>query len=82
VQTRSTNKRSTVGHRILRPGRRKANAKRRFGFGALLKSEGLIAVVAVLAISFLACFGVAVLTWFTYRERYGVGFIEYLRLFL
>ena len=48
----------------------------------MLKSEGLIAVVAVLAISFMACFGVAVLTWFTYRERYGVGFIDYLGLFL
>lgn len=62
----STEKRSTAGRRVLR----------------VLKSEGLIAVVAVLAISFMACFGVAVLTWFTYRERYGVGFIEYLRLFL
>lgn len=48
----------------------------------LLKNDALIAAVAVLAISFVACFGVAVLTWFTYRERYGVGFIEYLRLFL
>lgn len=48
----------------------------------LLKNDALIAAVAVLAVSFIACFGVAVITWFTYRERYGVGFIEYLRIFL
>ena len=48
----------------------------------LLKNDALIAAVAVLAVSVIACFGVAVITWFTYRERYGVGFVEYLRLFL
>lgn len=51
-------------------------------FLRLLKNDTLIAALAVLAVSFIACFGVAVITWFTYRERYGVGFIEYLRLFL
>lgn len=66
MQTGSTQKQLTVARRILR----------------LLKSDALIAAVAVLAVSFFACFGVAVVTWFTYRERYGVGFIEYLRLFL
>lgn len=66
MQTRSTAKQLTVGRRILR----------------LLKNDALIAAVAVLAVSFIACFGVAVITWFTYRERYGVGFIEYLRIFL
>lgn len=48
----------------------------------LLKSDALIAAVAVLAVSFVACFGVAVITWLTYRERYGIGFLDYLRLFL
>lgn len=66
MQTGSTRKQPTVARRILR----------------LLKNDALIAAVAVLAVSFIACFGVAVITWFTYRERYGVGFIEYLRLFL
>ena len=66
MQTRSTQKQLTVGRRVLR----------------LLKNDALIAAVAVLAVSFIACFGVAVITWFTYRERYGVGFIEYLRIFL
>lgn len=66
MQTASTRKQPTVARRILR----------------LLKNDALIAAVAVLAVSFVACFGVAVITWFTYRERYGVGFIEYLRLFL
>ena len=59
-------KRLTIARRVLR----------------LVKSDTLIAAVAVLAVSFIACFGVAVITWFTYRERYGVGFIEYLRIFL
>ena len=66
MQTGSTQKHLTVPRRILR----------------FLKNDALIAAVAVLAFSFIACFGVAVITWFTYRERYGVGFIEYLRLFL
>ena len=66
MPTGTTEKRVSVARRILR----------------LLKNDALIAAVAVLAVSFFACFGVAVLTWFTYRERYGVGFIEYLRLFL
>ena len=66
MQTGSTQKQLTVARRILR----------------LLKNDALIAAVAVLGVSFFACFGVAVITWFTYRERYGVGFIEYLRLFL
>lgn len=66
MQAGSTQKQLTVARRILR----------------LLKNDALIAAVAVLAVSFIACFGVAVITWFTYRERYGVGFIEYLRLFL
>ena len=66
MQTASTQKHLTVPRRVLR----------------LLKSDALIAALAVLAVSFFACFGVAVITWFTYRERYGVGFIEYLRLFL
>ena len=66
MPTGTTEKRVSVARRILR----------------LLKNDALIAALAVLAVSFLACFGVAVLTWFTYRERYGVGFIEYLRLFL
>ena len=66
MQTGSTQKRPSVLRRVLR----------------MLRNDALIAAVAVLAVSFLACFGVAVLTWFTYRERYGVGFIEYLRLFL
>ena len=66
MQTGSTQKCSSVVRRVLR----------------MLKNDALIAAVAVLAVSFIACFGVAVLTWFTYRERYGVGFIEYLRLFL
>lgn len=66
MQTGSTQKQFTVARRILR----------------LVKNDALIAAVAVLAVSFVACFGVAVITWFTYRERYGVGFIEYLRLFL
>ena len=59
-------KRLTIARRVLR----------------LVKSDTLIAAVAVLAVSFIACFGVAVITWFSYRERYGVGFIEYLRIFL
>ena len=66
MQTGSTQQRLSVVRRILR----------------LLKNDALIAAVAVLAVSFIACFGVAVITWLTYRERYGVGFIEYLRLFL
>ena len=66
MQAGSTQKQLTVARRILR----------------LLKNDTLIAAVAVLAVSFIACFGVAVITWFTYRERYGVGFIEYLRIFL
>ena len=66
MRTRGTEKQPTIARRILR----------------LLKSDALIAAVAVVAVSFVACFGVAVITWFTYRERYGVGFIEYLRLFL
>lgn len=66
MQTGSTQKHLAVPRRILR----------------LLKNDALIAAVAVLAVSFIACFGVAVITWLTYRERYGVGFIEYLRLFL
>ncbi len=66
MRTVSTQKPPTVARRIVR----------------LLKSDALIAAVAVLAVSFIACFGVAVITWFTYRERYGVGFIEYLRIFL
>lgn len=66
MQTGSTQKRPSVTRRVLR----------------MLKNDALIAAVAVLAVSFMACFGVAVITWFTYRERYGVGFIEYLRLFL
>lgn len=66
MQTGSTQKDLTVPRRVLR----------------LFKSDALIAALAVLAVSFIACFGVAVITWFTYRERYGVGFIEYLRLFL
>ena len=66
MRTGSTRQPLTVARRILR----------------LLKNDALIAAVAVLAVSFIACFGVAVITWFTYRERYGVGFIEYLRIFL
>ena len=66
MRTRGTDQHPTIARRILR----------------LLKSDALIAAVAVVAVSFVACFGVAVITWFTYRERYGVGFIEYLRLFL
>ena len=66
MRTEQARKRPTVGRRILR----------------LLGSDALIAAVAVVAVSVAACFGVAVITWFTYRERYGVGFIEYLRLFL
>ena len=46
----------------------------------LLKSDGLIAALAVIGVSFLACFGVVVLTWLTYRERYGLGFLDYLAL--
>ena len=48
----------------------------------MLKNDGLIAAVAVVGFSFLACFGVVFLTWLTYRERYGVGFLDYLRLVL
>ena len=66
MQSGSAQKQLTVARRIVR----------------LLKNDALIAAVAILAVSFVACFGVAVITWFTYRERYGVGFIEYLRLFL
>ena len=66
MRTRGTEKQPTIARWILR----------------VLKSDALIAAVAVVAVSFVACFGVAVITWFTYRERYGVGFIEYLRLFL
>ena len=66
MPTGASRKRLTVGRRILR----------------VVKNDTLIAAVAVLAVSFVACFGVAVITWFTYRERYGVGFIEYLRIFL
>ncbi|MDE0659074.1 MAG: hypothetical protein F4029_15850 [Gammaproteobacteria bacterium] len=66
MQTGRTQKQLTVARRILR----------------LLKNDALIAAVAVLAVSFVAVFGVAVITWFTYRERYGVGFLEYLRIFL
>ncbi|MYJ76224.1 MAG: hypothetical protein F4089_14535 [Gammaproteobacteria bacterium] len=66
MPARGSEKQTTIVRRILR----------------LLKSDGLIAAVAVVAVSFVACFGVAVITWFTYRERYGVGFVEYLRLFL
>ncbi|MDE0421550.1 MAG: hypothetical protein OXK76_11790 [Gammaproteobacteria bacterium] len=66
MPARGTEKQPTIVRRILR----------------LFKSDALIAAVAVVAVSFVACFGVAVITWFTYRERYGVGFIEYLRLFL
>ncbi|MCY3620950.1 MAG: hypothetical protein OXH68_04465 [Gammaproteobacteria bacterium] len=66
MQTASTRKQPTIARRILR----------------LLKNDALIAAVAVLAVSFVACFGVAVITWLTYRERYGVGFLEYLRIFL
>lgn len=66
MRTGRRRKRLAVGRRALR----------------LLKNDALIAAVAVLAVSFVACFGVAVITWFTYRERYGVGFVEYLELFL
>ena len=56
----------TIGRRLLR----------------LLKNDGLIAGLAVIGISFVACFGVVVLTWMAYRERYGLGFLDYLDLIL
>ena len=60
------------------PNAAKPTARRRFL--RLLKNDGLIAALAVIGFSFLACFGVVVLTWLTYRERYGLGFLDYLGL--
>ncbi len=56
--------------------------RRRSRLARILLSDGVIATVVVVGIIALALFGTLVLTWLVFRDRYGVGFGEYLRLFV
>lgn len=47
-----------------------------------LKSPTVIAFAAVVAAIMVAVMGFAWLTWLVFEERYGVGFVDFVRNFL
>ena len=46
----------------------------------LLRGDTLRSLAAVTVICLIVSFGGLALTWLVYRERYGLGFIDYLRV--
>ena len=48
----------------------------------MLKSPTLVAFAAVVGVVMVAVVGFVVLTWIVFRDRYGVGFADYVRNFL
>ena len=48
----------------------------------VLKSPTVVAFAAVLGVIMLAVMGFTWLTWLVFEERYGVGFIDFVRNFL
>ena len=48
----------------------------------VLLNDTLIAVIAVVGVVLLVALLGLVLTWMVFRDRYEVGFVEYLRLFV
>ena len=47
-----------------------------------LRSPTVVAFVAVVGAVMVALMGFVVLTWLVFEERYGVGFVDYVRNFL
>ena len=47
-----------------------------------LKSPTVVAFAAVVGVVMVALLGFVVLTWLVFEERYGVGFVDYVRNFL
>ena len=56
--------------------------KRRSRFERVLKSPTLVAFAAVVGVVMVAVVAFVVLTWIVFRDRYGVGFADYVRNFL
>ena len=48
----------------------------------VLKSPTVIAFLAVVGVVMVALLGFVVLTWLVFQDRYGVGFLDYIRNFL
>ena len=48
----------------------------------VLKSPTVVSFVAVVGVVAVATLGFVVLTWLVFKDRYGVGFIDYVRNFL
>jgi hypothetical protein len=48
---------------------------------AILGSETLIGIFAVLAFCALLTFGILVLAWAGYYEHYGIGLLDFLQLY-
>ncbi|HJN53052.1 MAG: hypothetical protein QGI68_01135 [Pseudomonadales bacterium] len=49
---------------------------------SVLLSDVVVVGMVVLLVSLLLAFGVMVLSWLIYNERYGVGLLEFIQLFL
>lgn len=47
-----------------------------------LKSPTVVAFAAVVGVIMLAVLGFTWLTWLVFEERYGVGFVDFVRNFL
>ena len=47
-----------------------------------LKSPTVVAFAAVVGVVMVAVLGFAWLTWLVFEERYGVGFVDFVRNFL
>ena len=47
-----------------------------------LKSPTVVAFAAVVGVIMVAVLGFTWLTWLVFQERYGVGFIDFVRNFL
>ena len=56
--------------------------KARSPVARLLRSPTVVAFVAVVGVVMVILFGFVVLTWLVFQERYGVGFVDYVRTFL
>ena len=48
----------------------------------ILKSPTVVACAAVVGVVMVAVLGFTWLTWLVFEERYGVGFIDFVRNFL
>lgn len=56
--------------------------KRRGVLARVLRSPGVISFVAVVGVVAVATVGFVVLTWLVFEDRYGLGFVDYVRHFL